>query len=450
MGERSRELLFLVTGDIVCFGISLWVTLFVRYIELPSIELIQSHFGPFAILTGVWLVLFYISGLYDKHTVLLKGMLFSKIIYTQVANILIAAMLFFIVPFGIAPKTNLVIYLIISVLAITFWRLRLFNYLSPRHKHKAILIADGPEAVELVDEVNNNERYNYSFIRMVDDQTAEQTADFESKLLSLIRQEKVSIIVANAKGEHIERMLPTLFDLAFLKFSFTFLDFNKVYEDTFDRIPLQSVNPNWFIDNVTHAVSPVYAFIKRAIDIVCALLLLIPSSLLFPFVVLAIKLEDKGSIFYTTERVGQFNKPIMLYKLRTKNGTDSGDEALHSTLVDTKVGAFLRKTRIDELPQLLNVLKGDLSFIGPRPEMPSLAHVYAEKIPYYNTRHFMKPGLSGWAQINNHDVPRGGIDIERTTTKLSLDLFYLRHRSLALDFQIALKTLNTLVMRTGS
>jgi len=114
------------------------------------------------------------------------------------------------------------------------------------------------------------------------------------------------------------------------------------------------------------------------------------------------------------------------------------------------VGIFLRKTRIDELPQLLNVLKGDLSFIGPRPEMPALVEVYEKAVPYYNARHFLKPGLSGWAQINNFDVPRGGVDVERTKVKVSYDLYYLEKRSLLLDIQISLKTIATIVMRTGT
>jgi lipopolysaccharide/colanic/teichoic acid biosynthesis glycosyltransferase len=118
--------------------------------------------------------------------------------------------------------------------------------------------------------------------------------------------------------------------------------------------------------------------------------------------------------------------------------------------VDTKIGAVLRKTRIDELPQLCNVLLGDLSFIGPRPEIPELAAIYASKIPYYNARHLIKPGLSGWAQIGSFDVPRGGVDVDRTVDKLSFDLFYLKRRSLVLDVQIALKTLATILMRTGS
>ena len=181
-----------------------------------------------------------------------------------------------------------------------------------------------------------------------------------------------------------------------------------------------------------------------------AIVLLVPAMLLFPFVALAIKMGDKGPIFYTNVRVGQYNRLITIYKLRTKTGRDSGAQALNSTLEDTKVGLWLRRLRIDEVPQLINVLKGDLSFIGPRPEMPALAQVYAKEIPYYNTRHFLKPGLSGWAQINNFDVPRGGVDVKRTITKLSYDLYYLERRSLMLDIQIAIKTLATIIMRTGT
>ncbi|MDC1205633.1 hypothetical protein N8083_02180, partial [Candidatus Pacebacteria bacterium] len=121
MGERTRELLILLIGDIFFIVVSLYLTLFIRYFEIPSTALLQSHFGPFLILSGVWLFVFYIAGLYDKHTVFLKNLLFSRIINTQFVNGLIAAMLFLIIPFGIAPKTNLAIYLVISIIFISWW-----------------------------------------------------------------------------------------------------------------------------------------------------------------------------------------------------------------------------------------------------------------------------------------------------------------------------------------
>lgn len=450
MGERTRELFILILGDVVCFSLALWLTLLVRYLEWPTEGRLDDHMGPFLLLSSLWIVVFYIAGLYDKHTVLLKKLLLARIINTQIVNIFLAAIMFVIIPFGIAPKTNLVIYLIVSIALITFWRLYLFNFFSPKTLHRAILIADGEEAIELADEINNNDRYNYSFVRIIDERAALHTPDFESKLLELVDRENVEIIVANPRGEHIERILPSIFDLAFLRFRFTFLDFYQVYEDTFDRVPLSSLRYDWFITHVSQSQSPLYDLAKRVTDIVGASVLSLPALLLYPFIILAIKIEDGGKVFYHTERVGQFNQPIKIIKFRTMTGTDVGAAALQSTLRVTRVGRFLRRTRLDELPQLWNVLHGDLSFIGPRPEMPALASAYAESIPYYNMRHFLKPGLSGWAQLNHLDAPRQGVDIERTTKKLSYDLHYLRCRSFFLDLEIMLKTLRILIMRSGS
>lgn len=450
MGERTRELAILIIGDIVVFNVALWLTLLVRYFEVPDMARLALHVPPFLTFTAVWLGIFFILGLYDKHTNLLKKLLVNRILYAQVINVVVAGVLFFIIPFGITPKTNLVLYLFISIILLSLWRLQLVPRFSPKQQHKAVLIADGPEAIELADEINNNDRYNYYFIRIIDEETLRNTEDFEHKIMSLLEREKVELIVADPRGDAVSSFLPALFNLSFLHFAFTFLDFNRLYEDTFDRVPVTMLRYEWFITNISQSKSAIYDVLKRAIDVVGALLLLVPAAVLFPLVAAAIKLEDRGPLFYSTTRVGQFNKPITIHKFRTKNGSDVGRAALSSTLVDTKVGLFLRKTRIDELPQLLNVLWGDLSFIGPRPEMPALAAVYAEQIPYYNTRHFLKPGLSGWAQINNYDVPRGGVDVERTTAKLSYDLFYLERRSLLLDLQIAFKTIATLLMRTGT
>jgi lipopolysaccharide/colanic/teichoic acid biosynthesis glycosyltransferase len=451
MGERTRELTFLIIGDIFFFLVALWLTLFVRYLELPSYELFINHLGPFLILSTVWLFVFYIAGLYDKQTVFLKSHLFSRILNTQLVNGIIAAILFFIIPFGIAPKLNLVIYLVLSVVLLTWWRINLYRQVEPKTKHRAILLADGKDAIELVDETNNNKRYSYSFVRIIDEATATKTENFEEKLLRLIEKERIEIVVANSNCSYVTAALPKIFDLSYLRFQTTFLDFHKVYEDTFDRVPVDSIQYDWFLLNISQSKRAVYDALKRLVDIICSLALLVPAAVFFPFVALAMKIEDRhGSLFYTTTRIGQFNELITIFKFRTKNGSDTGAEALKSTLVDTRVGGFLRKTRIDELPQLVNVLRGDLSFIGPRPEMPALVSEYSKSVPYYNARHFMKPGLSGWAQINNFDVPRGGVDVPRTKVKVSYDLYYLERRSLFLDLQIALKTIATLVMRTGS
>lgn len=450
MGERTRELIVLIFGDIVVFNVALLLTLTLRYLELPDWERLMLHLPPFLTFSAVWLFVFFILGLYDKHTSLLKRLLLSRILYAQSINVVVAGVLFFVLPLGITPKTNLLLYLLISIGLLTWWRLRLVPALSPTRRHRAIMLASGDAAVELVDEINNNDRYNYYFVRLIDDTAIRDTPDFEAKIISLMEREHIEVIVADPRGVSAASFLPVLFDLSFLRFRCTFLDFHRLYEDTFDRVPVGMIQYEWFIANISQSKTAMYDAIKRVIDIIGSLVLLVPAAMVLPFVAIAIKLEDKGPLIYTTMRVGQFNQPIQIFKFRTKNGSDTGDQALKSSLVDTKVGMFLRTTRIDELPQLLNVLRGDLSFIGPRPEIPELASVYAEKITYYNTRHLLKPGLSGWAQINNYDVPRGGVDVEKTVAKLSYDLFYLQRRSILLDVHIALKTIATLVMRTGT
>jgi lipopolysaccharide/colanic/teichoic acid biosynthesis glycosyltransferase len=259
------------------------------------------------------------------------------------------------------------------------------------------------------------------------------------------------MIIADMRDAFAAQLVADFYALAFEDRNVRFFNLPSIYEQLHHRVPPSLIEESWLLEHVA-AGSPHYAYdlVKRSIDVVGALLLLIPSAIVFPFVALAVTLEDKGPLFYKAERIGQYNKIIHILKFRTMTGRDDPQDALKSTLRATRVGAFMRKTRIDELPQLLNILKGDLSFIGPRPEIPTLAQVYAENIPYYNMRHLTKPGLSGWAQIHNFDVPRGGVDIPRTIDKLSFDLYYLKHRSLLLDIEIALKTINTLVMRTGT
>ncbi len=456
MGERTRELLILITGDIVVFFTALWLTLLVRYFAWPSGELIANHFGPFLILSGVWLFVFYVGGLYDKHTVFLKSLLFSRILNIQFMNILVAAILFMIIPFGIAPKTNLVIYLVISIGLITWWRLYLFNYFSPKNQQKAILLADGDEAVELVDEINNNARYNYSFARLIDSETAQKTPDFEKKLLALIEKEKIQIIVANPRSEYLEKILPHLFDRAFIDFKCTFLDFYKVYEDTFDRVPLSSLRYDWFLAHVSQSKSIVYDFSKRVIDIVGSLVLGCILVVLLPFVYMAMRIEGKGPLFITQDRIGQFNKPVKVYKIRTMtqnlagSATWTNEDAKVGNVV-TKVGAVLRKSSLDEFPQIWTILKGEMSLIGPRNDIVGLGNRLAEEIPYYKIRNFVKPGVTGWAQTNQHYMADNisPQSIEESRVRLAYDLYYVKNRSFTLDFAIALKTIKTLLSRFG-
>lgn len=189
--------------------------------------------------------------------------------------------------------------------------------------------------------------------------------------------------------------------------------------------------------------------VKRTMDIVVSLVFGIPSLVVYPFVALAIKLDDGGALFSSQTRVGQNNKPIKIFKFRTMTvANDKGEWGKQQNKV-TRVGYFLRKSRIDELPQIWNVLVGDISLIGPRPEFPVPVQMYSEQIPYYSVRHILKPGLSGWAQIYHERHPHHGLDAEETKNKLSYDLYYIKNRSVLLDVKIALQTLKILIMFAG-
>jgi lipopolysaccharide/colanic/teichoic acid biosynthesis glycosyltransferase len=274
--------------------------------------------------------------------------------------------------------------------------------------------------------------------------------------LQLIDRDKIGIIVANPNDKYISGVLPKLFDLSFLRFKLTFLDFYKVYEDTFDRVPLSALSYEWFITNVSQSKSLVYDGTKRVIDIVGSIILGLILIILLPFIYIAMRFEGKGNLFITQERIGQFNRPVIVYKIRTMtqnrsaSATWTNEDAKEGNTV-TRVGEILRKLSIDELPQVWNILKGEMSLIGPRNDIKGLGERLAKEIPYYNIRNFVKPGVTGWAQTHQHYMGNNisPQSIEETKIRLSYDLYYVKNRSLLLDVDIALRTMKTLLSRFG-
>lgn len=448
--DRGHTIVLLL-GDFVTLGSALVLTLLVRYREIPSDEVVSQHLQPFLLLFCLWLLVFFIVGLYDKYISLVRKSIPALVLKVQAFNMLIAAVFFFAFPVGIEPKTNLAIYLVISSLLIVLWRLYLYPRIATGKPMRALVIGDSEEALGIARVFAKNRYFKHIKPFLLSKKDVPDFEEFRSSFLGFLSQDSTDMVVADMRDSFAVRLSQDFYRFAFEDRNIRFINLPDIFEELHHRIPPSLIGETWLLENVT-TETPHYAYdlLKRLIDIVVALFLLIPTAILFPFIYFAIKLDDRGPLLYIAERVGQFNRPIHLLKFRTKNGRDTGSQAVKSELVDTRVGKFLRKTRLDELPQLLNVLKGDLSFIGPRPEIPSLVSVYSKEIPYYNLRHLVKPGLSGWAQINNFDVPRGGVDVERTIAKLSFDLYYLKHRSLLLDVEITLKTINTLIMRTGT
>lgn len=445
---NKRESLVLLLGDIIFFFLALWLTLFIRYFEIPDSGRFVSHAQPFAILFVIWVSFYYIAGLYEKHTVFLRNKLPSIILNTQVLNSLAAVSFFYLIPFfGITPKTNLFIYLVVSFALIVCWRLFIFPKLFFRKKKfSAILIGSGEEMKELKNEVNQNDRYGFSFVRSIDVQDLDKI-DFQREVLDVVYSENVSLIAVDMRDPSIKPIVPQLYNLIFS--GIQFIDTHKVYESIFDRIPLSIIGYSWFIENISSKAHIVYDTFKRLMDIVVAFIFGIFTLIFYPFVMIAIWMEDRKSPFIVQERVGKAGKKIYLYKFRTMTTNNDrggwpGDEGEKNRI--TKIGSFLRRSRIDEFPQLWNILNGDISLIGPRPDIIGNFETLREQIPYYTIRNVVKPGLSGWAQTHQDIVPHS---IEETKDRLAYDLYYIKNRSFILDIKIALQTIKTLLSRVG-
>lgn len=443
----KKETLALFLGDVVLLYFSLWAALAIRDWGLPTGRSWQLHLWPFTIIISVWILVFFISGLYEKHTLILKSRLPGTVFNAQVANSFIAVLFFYFIPyFGIAPKTNLFVYLVISFGLILLWRIYGDRFLHPLIKQKGIIVGSGEDMKELLEEVNNNPRYGLEFISSIDLNRI-AGVDFQEEILNRVYSEEVQIIAIDLKNEKVEPILPHLYNLIFSRVKF--IDMYKIYEDIFDRIPLSLVRYNWFLENVSTETHLTYDFLKRVMDVLISVPLSIVPILTYPFALLAAKIEDGGPVFITQERVGKDNKIILLRKFRSmsKNITD-----LDAPQTDNKItwfGNILRRTRLDEFPQVWNIFRGDISLIGPRPELPSGVRHYENEIPFYNIRHLIKPGLSGWAQLYHENHPHHGLGLQQTKEKLSYDLYYIKNRSVMLDVKIALKTVKTLLSRSG-
>jgi len=450
-GARHASIgLFL--GDLVAFSLSLWLSLFVRSGGIPTEKMITDHALPFALLFCIWTLIFYMAGLYDKYATLFKKDIPDLLFRTQLFNIVLAALFFFVVPFfGIAPKTTLAIYLIFSLALIYLWRLVLYPLFSRRAETVgAALIGSGAEVDELVNEVNRNPRYGVEF-RVIRDPETFALAEF-GRFAEDVANKNVSVLVVDTESDKTREALPLVYHLSFVSRRNQFADLYEMYEDVFDRVPLSLLRYDWFLKNISYPVSGLYELARRALDIVGGVLMGIITLIITPFIWIALSLEGPGKLFITQKRIGRYGSRMLIYKFRTMRFSDSGAWKGEGENTVTKVGAFLRRTSLDEFPQFINILAGELSLIGPRNDIEALGERLAEAIPYYDVRYAVKPGITGWAQINQQ-YEQGNISpqsIEETKMRLAYDFYYIKNRSLTLDVMIALKTIKRMLFRVTS
>lgn len=420
--QSSKEILTLFTGDLFSFYLALVLAQFLRSGQWPNLTEFSLLGFPFTILFLVWAIVFFTSDLYGKQTAIARRRLPSVVFNAQLINTALAVIFFYFIPyFGVAPKTILFVCLIFSFLFVVLWRRYLFPKIYRGRRENVLFLCTGQEVNELKEEFYNNPKYN---IKVIDSVVAK---DFDKK--------KATLIVINDYTDK-EADLISYYQLIFSGVSF--LTISDLYEEIFDRVAVGIINERWFLENISNRPKPYYDFLKRAFDIVMSLILGIFSLPFYLLVWLLIKIDDGGNIFFFQDRVGRGNKIFRIFKFRSMR-----DDKI------TRFGNFLRRSRIDELPQLWSVLLGHQSLVGPRPERPDYAEHYRQEIKFYDVRHIIPPGLSGWAQIYQENHPHFDLGVEQTKEKLSYDLYYIKNRSLWLDIKIALKTINILIRRKG-
>lgn len=447
--ESTKRFFLLVVGDILSYIVSLVLTLTFRYGELPGRHLLALHVTSFSILFVVFILINFSAGLYDKQAAYIRGRIQGLLIRVQFVSAVFGVLFFYFAPTGIAPRANLFIYFIVSTLLILLWRTVMFPVFISSRRQSAIILGDGEDVQELFSEINTNPRYELFFQKAISPSDKKEITLDELK--KVCHETGAKIIVSDLHNKNVEPLVPYLYSL--ILSGYQIIDASRLYEAVFDRIPLSLVGDRWLIENSgTFSVNRrIYDSVKRVLEIIFSVIFGAISLIFYPFVYIAIKIEDGGPIFIHQQRVGKNGKLVNIIKFRSMSGNDNGKYGKSgvTTNVVTKVGKFLRESRIDELPQFWNIIRGDISLIGPRLEFPALVAIYEKEIPYYNIRHMIKPGAMGWAQIYHDEHPHHSVATEQTRDKLSYDLFYLKNRSLTLDLKIILRTFQIMLKRMG-
>ncbi len=439
MTNRSKVLI-LALGDIFLLYGALFLTLGIRYSQIPgepAKQFSENHLEPFTVIFTVWIFIFYVVGLYDTRNLKNKIEFLKNFSLALGIGTVIAIAFFYLIPFfGITPKTNLFIFLLVFGATGLVWRW-FFNYLLSKGAplNKLLVIGANPDIEKLVSVIEKNPQLGYE----VKFWMKEGLEDKElNHLAQIILSQGIPMIVVPA---HIKKDLSAA-KLIYknLVLGIEVVDLATIYENVFRKIPLNELEEVWFLENLTKK-HKLYEIIKRPLEMLAALILLVTSLPFMALVALLIKLTSPGSVILKQQRIGQRESEFTAYKFRTMRPDAEKDGPQFAKPKDSRVtaiGRFLRHTHLDELPQLVNILKGEMSFVGPRPERPEFVKELKEKINYYEIRHLLKPGITGWAQINYR--PNQTL-VEDTLEKLQYDIYYLKNRSFILDFVIILKTL---------
>jgi len=452
--SRKRRQFFIACIDVILLVVSIYLSLWLRDLQIPSYNRFSWHIPYFLPIIVAWIVCLYTAGFYSLEIPQTGYRILSYLSIIAVICTLLGFAFFYLnykaksIP---KPKTILVIYGFVNILLIAFWRW-LYSRIALRYiaNTNIAIVGINDTVSELL---QNMRKFSYMSYRVMflyaekpyhkDDNIPiiNDTALF----IDEIKKNKIQMVVVANKENLPQSMQNVLFEL--LRNHVYFIDLPDFYEIFMRRIPLDAVNELWFLTNINLRSKKIYHLFKRTVDVVMALIFFVVTLPFWPFIMVLIKIESPGPAFFKQVRMGYLEEPFTIIKFRTMRVSDN---ALEPTSYDdsrvTGFGKFLRRTRIDEIPQFLNVIKSDMSFVGPRPERPELIQKLESEVPFYRQRLLVKPGLSGWDQVSGeyHSPSR-----EDTYKKLQYDLYYIKNMSFFLDVSIFFKTLVTVIKRRG-
>jgi exopolysaccharide biosynthesis polyprenyl glycosylphosphotransferase len=418
----------IVFGDFASFLISFILLIFIRFDRQDYLFAINQHFLPFTILYLSWILIFYIFGLYDLFAIKPTIPYIRRWVIALLCSFVVGILLFYFVPiFSISPKTNLVIQVLgFGIFSFLFRRI-IYNFFSKTITQPTILIGDSIYLSELGKTISSNPQIGLKILGHFST-IGEININLEKiKDLVIILDKKIDI-----KDQNI---------LNFYQQGIEIFDTAKAYEKYLYKIPVEYIDLSFIVEELNTKKDILYMFASKIINILFSIIIIIISS---PFVIISsmfIYFHDHGPILYIQERVGLNGKIFKLYKLRSMVLDSEKDGAKWSTGHNdsriTPIGRIIRRLHIDEIPQMINILKGDISLVGPRPERPEFVNLLSKDIPYYSFRHIIRPGFTGWAQIKY----RYANTIEDSREKFEYDLYYIKNRNIFIDFGIIARTI---------
>jgi sugar transferase (PEP-CTERM system associated) len=408
-----------------------------------------------ALVTALCQLCFYYNDLYDLTIVASNRELVVRLLQAAGAAAIVLAVAAFAAPSLILDPGTFVTALGVFVVAVLTWRVT-FNYLArdPHLEERVLILGTGHTARMLARQIGTQQDFAYRLVGFVEE-TDEPPAVRQHEILG-----SASDLERIVAARHVDRIVVGLSDrrgrlpieqLLRAKLSGVRVeDATTTYERLTGKILIDDLKPSWLIFSDGFRASRGTRFVKRMLDLALSIIGVLLGAPLMALTALAIKLDSRGPALYSQERVGENGREFVVYKFRSmRTDAEQAGRPIWARDKDdriTRVGRFIRKTRLDELPQLWNVMRGDMSFVGPRPERPFFVEQLAREIPFYMQRHAVKPGLTGWAQVKY----QYGSSVEDAMEKLRYDLYYIKHMSVFFDLTIVLDTVKVILFGKGA